>query len=84
MVIGGLGFDPDPANNEVRFGGVVVPVLQAQSVELAVELPELSAGPTLVTVRNLVTQVESSPINFNVLKLSDGVSRLILPGANLE
>ena len=23
-------------------------------------------------------------INFNVLKLSDGVSRLILPGANLE
>jgi GxxExxY protein len=23
-------------------------------------------------------------INFNVLKLTDGVSRLILPGANLE
>jgi hypothetical protein len=76
VALRGLGFDPDPTGNRVRFGGSEALVVSAGAEELIVSAPP--AAPELVGHAELLISVEAlgavstSPAHFTLLRPPSG------------
>jgi len=71
ITIFGVTFDPDPANNNVTFGGVAALVNSATATKLEVTVPSSPIGPTGIVISNS-TGTSADVTNFTVLTPNAG------------